>query len=406
MTLRNLAASAVLLASTALVPAAAQNAPEFVRDIRTVFDRMPDDLRADGLKLGTFVLRPRLTVQAEHDDNVFAETVNGLSDTILSARPVLVLESDWKKHEVTAEAFYRYQTFLDGTNPDISEGGANIFARYDASDSFAMNLFAAYVRDVADRADTDGALSASDRLTARGGFVARWSGGDIRASAEFRRLDFLEAFDDDRDRDEFMLTARLRLATSEIFTPFLQADHLIRDYRDARDDAGFNRDSTRTGVLAGVRVRLGDDARLSAAAGFLRSDFDDARFAAYTAFVAEAELTWNFAEDWSLVARLDRNENATTVTGASSRIQSIATLRLEHAFTNRLRGFAEARFIEDRFEGITRTDETAIGVVGIEYLAAKGIELFADMRIVDRDSTLVFESYDRTSLRAGLSIAF
>lgn len=64
-----------------------------------VSERVPDDLRAEGLAFKGFVYRPSLVVSAEYIDNVLASPDNKLSDYLVSVQPGLKIVKKYDGHE-------------------------------------------------------------------------------------------------------------------------------------------------------------------------------------------------------------------------------------------------------------------------------------------------------------------
>jgi hypothetical protein len=240
----------------------------------------------------------------------------------------------------------------------------------------------------------------------RAGAIQQWADGELRLLGEVRRFDFLKPADDDRDRDELRLTLRLRFAVAEAATPYVELRYLERDFRLAADDLGFNRDTRQISAIAGVRFALGKTFRGLVGAGLLRASFDDPAFDAFTAFAGEGELTWLISSGTALTGRVETSEAATTRFLASARLSAAVSLRLEHAFTDRFRGFAELRAVQDRFENTGQRDTTRGFGLGLEYLAAKGATVTAGYRFTSRTSDIGTESFDRNAFTLGARLGF
>jgi hypothetical protein len=399
-----------LLASTGLASAAAPEKPVFVRDLLTVFEKRPKDLRPEGLKLGTFTLNGGLALGVERDDNIFAVPAGTIADTLLTAEPSFSLQSGWERHRLDVTGFLRFVSYADQTSPGTTEGSANTTLVLDAGPLTQIVLHGGYLRDVQDRTDPDstgtGEPTRSDRFTARAGFIQQWAGGELRLVGEGRRFDFLKPEDDDRDRDELRLTLRLRLAASETVTPYAELRFLDRDFREPQDDLGFNRDTRQIGAIAGVRFAWGKSFRGLIGAGALRAAFDDPGFADFTTLLAEGELTWFLGKDTALTGRVDTSEAPTTRFLVSARLTTTATLRLEHGFTPAVRGFTELRYARDRFENLDERDVTRGFGLGLEVIASPGATLTASYRFTDRASDTGGESFERNAFTFSARFGF
>jgi hypothetical protein len=390
--------------------AAASDGPEFVRVLRPVIFTAQRENRADAHLLGdNWSLRGFLRAHAEAVDNVFAVPAGQQDDVILLARPAFELNKDGDTWDFDFDGFLQQQYFADGTNDEVTEGGANAGAAVNFSTTHRLSAEAGYLRNVQERTDPDetgGQQPEEDRTYARLTHYVEWGLVSLRAIAEARRFDFLNAIDVDRDRIERSGSIRFRYAASERFTPYVGIDYSSIDFQGALDDFGFDRDGERLSARIGFLYRADDAFYLQMAAGNVRHTFDDAAFSDFDSFIFEVDAIWNIDEKTSIVLDVSQSENVTTLAGASARVRRSADLRIERFLTNDVAIFGSAGVRRDQFEDTTREDDFVVAAIGIEWLAAQGVNIFADYRYTERDSTDPGEDYELNAVRVGAKLSF
>jgi hypothetical protein len=391
------------------VPVLAADKPEFVRILRPVIFTAQRENRADANRIDDWTLRGFLRTQAEAVDNVFAVPLGEEDDVILLARPAFEATHDGEVWDFDFDGFVQQQYFTGGTNDAVTEGGANASIAVDFSESQRLAADMGYLRNVQERTDPDetgGQQPEEDRTYARLTHYIEWDRMSLRTVVEARHFDFLNDIDDDRDRVEHFGSLRLRYAASDNFTPYLGVDFVRVNFHDLIDDFGFDRDTERLSARIGFLYRIDDAFYLQAAAGSVRHTFEDAAFDDFDSFLFEADAVWTIDGRTSLIVDVAQSENVTTLTGASTRVRRSADLRLEHFVTDDVALFASAGVRRDTFEDAAREDDFTVAAVGVEWMAAKGVNIFADYRYTERDSTDPTEVYELNAVRLGARLSF
>lgn len=388
---------------------AASERPEFVRSLRPVIFAAQRENRAEANKFDVWTLRGFFRGHAEANDNVFAVRDGEQDDVILLARPSFELQREGEQWRFELDGFFQHQYYTDGTNDHVTEGGANAGATVNFSDSHLLTASLGYLRNVQERVDPDeagGQQPEEDRTYAQLLHYVEFGRFSLRTIVEARHFDFLTLGDDDRDRLEHSGSLRLRYAASDIFTPFVGLDYTRINFQDPVDDSGFDRDGNRFAAKAGFLYRPHDRFYLQFAAGGVHHSLESAVFEDFNSLILEADMVWNINGKTSLVLDIGQSENVTTLSRASTRIRRSGDLRLEHLISPRWAVFASAGLREDLFKGRTRKDDFVVGAVGLEWLAAKGVNVFADYRFTERFSTDPREDYELNSVRLGARISF
>jgi hypothetical protein len=390
-------------------PVLAEDKPEFVRILRPVIFNAQRENRADAHRVDDWTMRGFLRTQAEAVDNVFAVPVGEEDEVIILARPAFEIARDGEVWDFEADGFLQQQYFTDGTNDSVTEGGANAGAAVNFSDTHRLSTDVGYLRNVQERTDpeeTGGQQPEEDRTYARVTHYIEGGRMSLRTIVEARHFDFLDNIDDDRDRVEHFGSVRLRYAASDSFTPYLGVDYTRINFQDAVDDFGFDRDGERLSARIGFLYRTSDTFYVQAAVGSVRHTFDEAAFRDFDSVLFEADAVWTIDERTSIVLDAGQSENVTTLFNASTRVRRFADLRVEHFVADDVALFASAGVRRDDFENTAREDDFTVAAVGIEWLPAKGVNVFADYRYTERESTDPTESYELNAVRLGARFSF
>lgn len=388
---------------------AASERPEFVRSLRPVIFTAQRENRADPHRFDDWIFRGFFRGHAEAVDNVFAVQAGAQEDVILLARPAFELQREGEQWRFDLDGFVQQQYFVDGTNEDVTEAGANAGATVNFSESQLLSASLGYLRNVQERTDPEeagGQQPQEDRTYAQLLHYVEFGRVSVRTTLEARHFDFLNAVDDDRDRVEHFGAIRLRYAASDIFTPYIGLDFTRINFQDPLDDFGFDRDGNRLAARAGFLYRPHDRFYLQLAAGGVRHSFESAAFDDFNSLILEADLVWNVSDKTSLVLDIGQSENVTTLAGSSTRVRRFGDMRLEHTLSTQWAVFASAGVREDVFEGAARKDDFVVAALGLEWLPAKGVNVFADYRYTERFSTDPTEDYELNAVRIGARFSF
>ncbi|MDB5456895.1 MAG: hypothetical protein JWP92_2480, partial [Caulobacter sp.] len=121
------AAVAAVLAGSAGVayaqdPGAIQETSNFKRDHNvSVRERPRPDFEAGGIRSGGFTLYPRITVEAEYNDNIYATATNEQSDTIWRVKPEIAARSNWSRHALGFFASGTINRYADNSSENTEE---------------------------------------------------------------------------------------------------------------------------------------------------------------------------------------------------------------------------------------------------------------------------------------------
>ena len=108
----------------------------------------PDDdpYAALGIRAGSFILYPSLTVSSGYTTNA-AAAAGGTASPFGTVTPDLVIQSDWARNALTIKLDGSYEKFFDGATADVPTASADATGRIDFAPDWTADLDAGYLYD-------------------------------------------------------------------------------------------------------------------------------------------------------------------------------------------------------------------------------------------------------------------
>ena len=368
-----------------------------------------------GVRLGSFIFQPSLTVSETYDSNIFATRTGSIGDYVTTISPGFTLNSDWKEHELDFSGSADVLRYGQNETEDHEHYSFATDGRYDIAR--ATNAFggASYTKGVEDRESPDNVSgSAPTEYTDIRGYFGgfhRFGRPAVRVGGTVRSLDFNDTpatggsiNNDDRDRMIYTGGVWTGYQIAQPLELWGQAAADVRRYRQSVDDFGFARDSTGYRALVGADFKLlGGSVDGSIYAGSLYQAYNDARFQSISVPSFGGNLTWSISPSTEASVFVDRVLTETTLPSASGSIDTTYGGSISQQITAKLRGDAQFAFTNSDFYGISREDNLVSASIGVRYNLTKEFFLGADYRYEARQSEVFAQNYQRSqiSLRIG-----
>ena len=242
-------AAIAMVALLSATPLSAQLIPEDAG----VVDRIGDEYKPIGGRIGSFIFYPEASVTAAYTDNVLATSNGKRGDEILTIRPAARLVSQGGANRVSLQGYFARDFHAELESEDISQYGARAFVRIGAPDRSRLEVTTAAERLVDSRESIDNVVEAGkpvhrSRLSTDLAYTHVFNRFSLLGAASVRRLDFADARDragnllDQDFRDVTAIgvrsEARYSLANGLSAVAKLGADRLR--YELGPEDAGFD----------------------------------------------------------------------------------------------------------------------------------------------------------------------
>jgi hypothetical protein len=364
-----------------------------------------------GIPVGSFLLFPELTLKQTFDTNIFALPVNDISDWITTPSVSLTGRSTWSEHKVGFDVGADTNRYNSNSSQNVYDYWLGADGRFDFSPG--NNIFGGlrFSRNHEERGTENTGLSVDPIVyystNAQAGTAFRNGQLVVRLGASAENLNYVSPTglaapgsqnQNDRDQLQYSFGARVGYEVSPAFMPFVQVSTDTRSYNESVDDFGFQRSST------GYRASIGSSYKLSpkfngeAFFGTLSQSYDDARFDDVTKPYFGANLTWIPRPTTQVRALVDRSLNETTITNASSYLDTTVGISAEHAISQNVVANARFAYSWNDYQGISRSDKIADASAGFRYYIDPVVFVGADVRMINRDSNQQQADYSRSQL--------
>ena len=362
--------------------AGAQDAPRH----ETVTSRKRPDLDPVGLPLGAFRVYPSLSAGLMHNDNVLATPDGELADSAVTLAPRVRLESGWSRHDLSAGLDIDSARYFDLQHEDFDDVRLWGVGHLDISRG-QLELAASHARLHEPRTSPNGVQGTDPTEYRRDLLGVAWryqpSRVFARVTADLEILDYDDTITEtgnvsnaDRDSDEWRAALRLGYELPSGLDAFLEARSVSTNYDQKVDDNGFERSSDGYDLVAGLGFDLSGTVFGEAYAGYRRREYQDPSFVPTDGPTFGAEMTWLASGLTTVAVLIDRQVDATTVSGASGVLQTNYGLTVDHELLRNLILQLAYRFATEDYDGISRRDDVTLLRAGGQYLLSRRLHLF------------------------------
>ncbi len=407
---RALSSRLLLAATGSLFSVLVLSVPVLAEDVRGqgVAERQYDAYTARGVRVGSFVLRPSLTVTETYDSNVFASNTGEVSDFVTEINPNVVFESDWANHSLSFEADVEQSLHASEDSEDATDWTVGVSGRLDVLTNTQLRagvLYGSLTEDRGEPEDVGATAEPTDytSFAVSAGIAQRFNRLLFDVGAEYTDLDFDDTpligggVDENDDRDRTVLEIAVEVGYELVADTviFLRGTYNDRDYELDTPAVAVNRDSDGYEVVAGASFELGSLATGEVFAGYQEQSFDDPSFSPVSGIAYGAAIDWYITPLTTLRFSADTAIEDTTSGGASAFESQTVGVGVDHEFLRNLVASLDVEYTEEDFASSARKDEIYDVEVGIDYLIDQvfSVGLFAGYE--ERDSSIAGDSFSR-----------
>lgn len=279
-----------------------ENLPEGSVDGRTPAPYQADPFEAQGIRAGSFILRPSLDqgIRATSNaDNSATGSSGVLSETALR----LNARSDWASHLATLDMTGTFEKNLSGQYVSNPRGQIDAALRLDMSDDTRLNFGLGYSVNREDASDPNGISAARTRplvhtLSAQAGVERDIGKIFARAVARVNNTRYGTAKlingdqldQSDRNNTYVSMTLRGGFEVSAIIRPFAEVEVGRRFYQN---DNGLDRNATQLGLRTGVQINSGEKLNGEFSVGYIGARSEDDRLQDTSGLSLDAAMNWS-----------------------------------------------------------------------------------------------------------------
>lgn len=356
------------------------NTEEVGRD-DTVATRQRPALDPLGVRLGGFILSPKLSVGLRNNDNIFAVNTDTTSDRITLINPVIELKSNWSEHALNLLADLELGRYSDNPNEDYEDATITSNGQLNVSRNSQFSGTLQYAELHEPRTspdDVQGEFPTEYTETiAFFAYTHKFSHLSLQLGTSQRSYDYQDTAalvttinNDDRDRVEMNNSLQLDYSLKPGFQLFVRGKFNSRKYDQRTDQFGFRRSSDgyelNTGAVLLSGVTKGD-----IYVGYLTQSYDDDRFDKLEEPTFGGELTWNLSGLTTLTGAAQRYIDETTFNNASGIRLTHYKISVDHELRRYLILHADITKNKENYNGIDRKDDVSGYNLNLSYMLSR-----------------------------------
>ncbi len=377
----------------------------------TVATRARPEYDPLGIRTGSFLFFPQLSVDELYNDNIFATDGDKVDDFITVIRPEATIESNWSRHAFAVAGGGDFGLYKQ--NPD--EGYQDWFAatdgRIDVSRDIALYAGGGAARRHEIPGSPDDPGGDEPTMYYEYNAFARYDQNFDRVGLTidglFDRVDYTntpvsdgpDISNNDRDRNVYSTPVRLGFEITPDYEAFVRVAPNIRRYDQTPDFDGVDRDSWGYQAVGGLALDFGGITFGEIYAGYMQQFYSDLNNVNTPTF--GGSLTWNATTLTTVNLAVERNVLETTAIGASSYISTSGELTVDHELLRNVILTAGGAVTNNDYDGISRKDWFYLGNFRVRYLLNRNLYLSAGYLYRHRNSDTV-DDFTQNVIRIGL----
>lgn len=351
-----------------------------------------------GLRVGSFMVNPEISLTELYDDNIYATRIREVEDWVTIISPTISVKSDWAKHSLKFWAGADADIYRSNTNENVVDHWFEGEGRYDISDKTNVYAGAGISRNHEDRSSLDDPLRTRlakepTRYWETKGHLGAFHQVDdvsLRVGTTYEHLNFdnVSAISggtiimDDRDRKLYSAGGRASYKLSPKYAAFVQAATDDRRY----DMSGVGRDSDGYRVAAGMGFDFGGNNKGEVYIGHLKQNYKNSALSDVSKPYFGAEAKFAVGPTTYVSAFLDRELAETTITGASSYLDTTVGARVDHDVNQNLSFNGRLSVSRSQFQGLNRDEDYLDAGFGAKYYISKDVYVAGDYRLMLRET--------------------
>ncbi len=339
----------------------------------------------------------------EYNNNIFTTPNDTKKDSIFTLAPTLRLRSDMPLHQLNVDGGFTSRRFADNDSEDTDSYFLSSNGRYDISSTSFMFGRLGTSRSFEDRSSPNAASGSEptqyQRYDATAGIAQTVLRLTYQADVTLRRLDYKDVpsssgtiDQDGRDVNIVIGSARAGWEWQEGLSTYVRGAYNDRSHFSTqttqRDSQGFD-------VGVGVTLSRPTVYMVDASIGVMHQTFDNAAFDDVTKPSFSLNAAYNITPLTSLVGGVSRSLEETTTANASSLLQTVASVGVEHDIASNLLGRVGLSRTWSEFQDISRDDDIWSVTAEMKYLFSRNFYLSPRFQYSERESPVNSSDYEQ-----------
>lgn len=412
------ASAMAVLASVSAAPAIAQD------DVQnqSVLERDRPEYEGDGVRVGSFIVRPELNTSVSYNDNILADDTNTISDGVFVLRPEVLVRLDRPTIDLRLRGGVELERFADNSSENSDSYFTTLRGTVGRGRSTQAQFRVSYRKDNESRRALDSANSVSSRLgrdSLEGFAEIRQDLGALDAliSGRVRKISYGSARDglgnlidfSFRDRTIYQATAGAEYAVTANDLIIARATYDKQELDVGPGDPGydptrFDQSSDGFRLEAGYGRQVSELMYLRVFVGYLEQDFDDTRVQDISGLSLNSDLFWNVTPLTSVRVAASRSIDEVVSPDLAGNLRTQVSAQVDHELKRNFIVSGSARYADISPRGIGASlDEFEASLTG-RLLVNRLITVEGGYSHFQRNSSVVNQGFDENVFFVGLRL--
>ena len=358
-----------------------------------------------GIRAGSWMYNPSLTVGSFYDSNVFASNTAPQSDVAGVFEPTLRAHSLWGRHGVDLKlnaqsTVYNQNSSLNHTNASLKGNG---WLDITKDTMLLTNFQVAHLNEgVGTLTSPANAISPTPYDLLSGDVTLRKEFNRLTASVGLRTDSY--SFGSTRAQDGSVINQDAR--DGQIYALHSRIDYAISstlgwfggvegNQRDLKGTPGQTLDSQGYRALSGITVALSNLITGEFGAGYVQQRFDDPTIGTIEGPSYRARLTWRPTRLLDVHVNAEQIVTQTSDTSSTGVLANAVQLGLDYELRRNVIVSLAGGYEDDQFFGQLRKDNVVTSDTRVKYLVNRFAAVSAYYRYTKRDSDVPVFTFDK-----------
>ena len=336
---------------------------------------------------------------------------------MLTVSPELKVNSDWLRHELTAEIRGTYSAY--GATPELDRPNleAKVKGRIDATRQTHFDLEGRFLVSTDNPGSPDiradlARLPIRTTVGSTVGVTHRFNRLEVGLKGLVDRVDYQDSKLVDgttvsnatRAYSQYGAALRGSYDLTPGVKPFVEvsADTRVHDYEF--DAFGFRRDSTGATAKVGTTFEFSRKLTGEASVGYIARTYQDPTLEDLRGLIVDASLLWTATALTTVRLKATSVADESTVPGVSGVLRRDAGIEVEHAFRRWLIGTGKFYVGTDEYVGSPRDDQRMSASVALAYKLTRTMQIKGEFRQEWLRSSVEGADYTASIIMVGLRL--
>jgi hypothetical protein len=362
-----------------------------------------------GVRAGSFLIYPQLTVSEAYDTNVFAVPNNTDDDFITLVQPRVTAQSNFNRNSLNVTAGGNIAFYANNSDENYQDAFIQSDGRVDITHAnyFTGALNFGRAHEGRDDPENNPNQSLKELFQYGGslGFTQLFNRVNFTLTGSVARNDYEGNSDSDRDQNSYTGELQTGYFISPRINTYVYGNYNVTNRDQRIDSGGIERDTKAWGAGVGAQAELTNLITSQFQIGYTRQSYAEGSFSDNDGVGYALNLTWTPTQLTTVRATGGGDFRPTSSEGsdAQSNFRSTAGASIDHELLRNVHLGAHVLYTQDAFSGPSRTDNTVAVGGGVTYFLNRNFSVDANYAYQNRWSDEPNDEFSRNLFMLGLT---